>query len=620
MGQKSVGRGKDLYPIIAIAALVFVVFFNSISGEFVYDDKRQVLRNQLIQQPELFTRALTSDVWAFKGDGTTAVSNYWRPTFTAYSIFNYLLFGPDPLGWHLLNVLLHALVSILVFLVLRRLEVDTPMALAIAAIFAVHPVHTESVAWIAGSPDILFGLFILLSIHFFLRYCSTSGRWDFAVSVGSFVLALGAKEVALLCIPVYLLLESRQSNDKKAAARYWPTAVFAAVGGLFFLLRWIVLGEVQRMAPGAASFGSIPLTAPTVLLFYLKQSLFPLVLGPNYPLRPIEALSLWVFAAFLIAVAAMAGLFLLAKKTKVQRIGLALFVLPLIPAFLITSFIPEQIVHDRYLYLPVLGLLMILLPELRKLLRKLAPSHDKPLFIWISIVLLGLFSLKTANYNRVWANELSLWQHSVTVDQSSAFNYMQLGSILYDNGRIEESIDAYNESLNIKTTPRGYLGRARGFISKGKFEEAIKDLKTVAEMPVVEIEAYELYQVYESLAISYVGNKEPEKAIEVLRKAIIRLPIYRAALTEKLAIVLYQSGEREKVRNELESVREQALREMLPESKHIFFRLGLVYLELGEKEKGIEALRTFLKLTANATGKTTLEYRKAASETLQKIN
>src|SRR5690348_14352520 len=90
-----------------IGLIAFVAFARSLGGEFVYDDNRQILMNPLIQQPQLYSKALTSDVWAFKGDGTVSASNYYRPVFVSWLIVNFALFGANPFGWHLLNVLLH---------------------------------------------------------------------------------------------------------------------------------------------------------------------------------------------------------------------------------------------------------------------------------------------------------------------------------------------------------------------------------------------------------------------------------------------------------------------------------------------------------------------------------
>src|SRR5262245_729726 len=135
-----------LYAVIGIVA--FCVFANTLGHGFVYDDNRQIVMNPMIQRSELYGQALTSDVWAFKGGGTLAASNYFRPTFVAWMIVNWSLFDGSPGGWHLTNVLLHVGVCLLLFAFLRRLGCEQFVAAAIAILFAVHPAHVENVAWI----------------------------------------------------------------------------------------------------------------------------------------------------------------------------------------------------------------------------------------------------------------------------------------------------------------------------------------------------------------------------------------------------------------------------------------------------------------------------------------
>src|SRR3954464_1556545 len=137
---------SELGALVAIAVVSFIVFTNVLSGDFVYDDNRQVVRNPLIQEASLYGKALVSDVWAFKASGMGAASNYWRPTFVAWMILNFLVFDLKPFGWHLSNILLHSCVCIVAYLLLRRWNASRSIAFAIVLVFAVHPVHTESVA------------------------------------------------------------------------------------------------------------------------------------------------------------------------------------------------------------------------------------------------------------------------------------------------------------------------------------------------------------------------------------------------------------------------------------------------------------------------------------------
>ena len=104
---------NKLFFLIILAVIAFGVFANTLNGEFIYDDKRQIAQNPLIQNASLFGKAVSSDVWAFKGDGTIAGSNYYRPTFVLWLIFNFQLFGLSAFGWHFTNILLHIGVCLL---------------------------------------------------------------------------------------------------------------------------------------------------------------------------------------------------------------------------------------------------------------------------------------------------------------------------------------------------------------------------------------------------------------------------------------------------------------------------------------------------------------------------
>jgi hypothetical protein len=198
-----VRRRSEFHWALALVAVCILVFANSLGGEFVYDDTRQVTQNTLIQDNRLIWKALTSDVWAFKGDGSVASSNYWRPTFTAWQIINFRLFGLHPFGWHVTNLLLHCGLSLLAFASLRRWEYSAPIAFVIALIFAVHPVRVETVAWISGVPDLLFGLAFLGSLWFARSYAELRRTRSLALSVLLYAVALGAKEIGILCLPIY---------------------------------------------------------------------------------------------------------------------------------------------------------------------------------------------------------------------------------------------------------------------------------------------------------------------------------------------------------------------------------------------------------------------------------
>lgn len=640
MSEATTKNKTDLILIAIIAAVAFGIFANSLTGEFVYDDVRQIVRNPLIQDNNLIGKALSSDVWAFKGDGTYTASNYWRPTFTAFNILSFRLFGVEPFGWHFLNLLLHAGVCVLVFLLLRRWNLSSNLSFIIALIFAVHPVHVESVAWIAGSPDLLFGAAFLGSLWFADKWSAEKkGAVYLIAALVLYALALGAKEVAMLCFPIYFLIFSyrqnvstidesskkKKSSDEQTAIErktsvFNTTLAFGGIAIAYFFIRWAILGRISQPAENAADLFSAILSAPSVFIFYLKQIIFPVTIGTNYPLRAIESFDVFRFALpLVISIAAMILFYLLAKRSFVQKVGLALFILPLLPTMNITAYVPEQIVHDRYLYLPLLGFMLIIFPYLAEILQKKFPEKSEKFLLIIGIVLSVPLAVQTFINNEYWKNEIALWEHNIKVDPTSSFSFSQYGYALLEKEKNAEALEAFNNSLDIRSSAITLMGRARANIFLNNYEEAVWDLKTIVESPDKDLNAYTLYQSYESLALALSQNGKNDRAEAILRDARKRLPLYYAALTEKLAITLYQQNRKAEALKELEEARPQARRELLPESKNIFLRLGMLYGEAGQKDKSREALQEYLKVTNGLNDKESTKNRQIAGNLLKQL-
>jgi hypothetical protein len=609
---------NDLMWLLPALLLGFLVYTNALGGEFVYDDRRQIVRNTLIQDGSQFWRAMTSDVWAFKG-GDQAVSNYWRPSFVSWMILNFKCFGLGTFGWHLANVLLHLAGIALAFALLRRLAVSRPVAAAVALIFAVHPAHSESVAWISGAPDLILCAALLGSIWFvhLLGEKKTPFRWGLALTL--YLVALGAKEIAILYPLIVIALLYRGSRDSHEKGVSWDRILsiawpFAAVAVIYLMVRQSILGTTQQFPEGAASLGEAILTAPAVFTFYLRQLIVPYLIGPSYPLRAVtlENIGVGNFVIPLV-VTIVAGwcMIKMATLSKTARIGLALFLIPLLPAMNIVAFHPEQLVHDRYLYVPLLGFLLLILPVLASLLQRIGGErmvrHSLVVFIFAVIVSVPL-AAQTVSYNRAWTSNLGLWEWGVRSDPNSAFNYQQYGVQLHEAKKLQEAVAAFDRSLAIKPAAATYVARGTTLIDQRKFAEAERDLRQAASKPA---NPYTLYQAYEGLAVSLTQQNKLNEAAAAITEARSRLPHHAAALTEKLAVILYQGGQKNEALRELSAVRAKARTEPLPESRMILYRLGLLNVELGHPEDARGAFREFLSLTQ---GMLTPEIKQARSE------
>ncbi len=232
------------------------------------------------------------------------------------------------------------------------------LAGAIVLIFAVHPVHVESVSWISGSPDLLLGVFLLASLLMVDFYLEKKKSLLFALSLLFYAVALGAKEVAILFpLIVFALTWKEENSSLKGSIKI--SAPFIVLATVYFFLRLLVLGQISQASVDAPGFGSTLLSAPSVFAFYIRQIVFPLWLGPSYSLRPVTFENIG-FVNFILPLVVSAvclyGLVRFGWRSHVGRIGLAVFLL-LLPAMNLTAFVSEQLTHDRYLYLPLLGIL-----------------------------------------------------------------------------------------------------------------------------------------------------------------------------------------------------------------------------------------------------------------------
>jgi tetratricopeptide (TPR) repeat protein len=592
-----------LLPALALSSLVYA---NALRGDFVYDDQLQILRNTLIQDGSQFWRALTSDVWRGFGGGDQTHSNYWRPSFVLWLILNFRCFGFELLGWHLASVFLHLAVITLAFVVLRRFAVSPAIAGAIVLIFAVHPVHCESVAWISGGPDLILGVALLGSLWFvnLLGERKTALRW--ALSIGLYLVALGAKEIAILYPLIVVAVLYRGDRDPGEKSGSWARIVsitwpFVAVGAIYLLTRRSILGTTARFPEDGASLQEAILTAPAVFAFYLRQMVVPFWIGPSYPLRAVTPRNIGIgnfIIPLVVTIVAAWWMIRTAKLSKTARIGLALFLAPLVPVMNIVAFGPEYLVHDRYLYLPLLGFLILLVPAFTSLLQRIEAErigHPSFLIFIVAIIVSVPLGAQTVSYNRAWTSNLALCEWGTRSDPGSADNYQRYGTSLHDAKRLEEAVAAFNRSIEIAPTASTYIVRAAAFIDQHRFAEAERDLRAVTSQK--KVAAYALYRAYRDLAVCLVSQGRTNEGIDAIKQGRIRLPHYAAALTGKLSSILYTAGRKNEALSELNAARPQARTESLPESRLLLYGLGVLNVELGHPEDARDAYLEFLSVT-----------------------
>jgi cytochrome c-type biogenesis protein CcmH/NrfG len=521
-------------------------------------------------------------------------------------IANYRLFGDSPAGWHGFNIVLHSGVCILLLLFLTALGTNRTVAAVIAALFAVHPVHVESVTWISGMPDPLMSLFVVGGLYAYVRFRAklTVIRW-IGISLLLF-LGLASKEVAIAMVPIVLVIEyvlGRQEGSprKKAlgrAALHAIPLVFTVVA--YFLVRASVLGSGAPATFHEARLSNVVLTAPAAIVFYLKQSLWPFGLSPTHSLRMVsmENMALSNFwTPLLIVVAILVGLVWLCRRNRFHWIAVSLFVFPLIPAFDIRLFPPEDIVRDRYLYLPIAGLIMLIVGSLVRF-RETEPAVKPQLKPLVTVLpfIAGLATM-TFLYSSVWLNGVSLWERGVAANPNGSFAWVHLTDSYRRAGRAGAALRAAQSA--IETNPeeaRAYLALGLASSEVADFQQAEMAFRRILDHPEVG------GQAAGQLARILASRGKVDEAVAVLRQAIEVEPGQASTHLVNIAVIYGTNGNMEAALSALKEARPKIDRASPESAVRGIALLGDVYLQLEKPAEAKLAYQQYLDLTAGASG------------------
>lgn len=547
--------GKTPLAIIIILFTSFGVYFNTLSNGFVYDDTFIVVENPWIRDvryiPDIFSRGL----WEFQGE---SAGGFYRPLVHVMYMLTYSVFGLKPWGFHLVNVLLHAAVSVLVFLVaaglLRRgaypltTELFSTPLLA-GVLFAAHPIHTEVVAWVSGVMDLLFTLFFLLSLHFYLRWKEKGGRALYGYSVLSFFLSTLCKEPALVLPAVLVVYEyvfDRERSKSRHPKIYIP---YVAVVALYFIFRLhadVGMGSTE----GGLKFTFIQLLLNILVLFvqYLWKLLVPTNLNVYYAFRPVMSPFSGNAVFAIIFALSFIGLFVAAwKRSKEMVFFLCLVTLPLLPVLYFPA------VHnpfaDRYLYLPSVGFVLILSYSAAWLLAN-SGKMAKVGTVTVIVITILLYSVGTVQRNRVWKNEYTLWSDTAKKSPDKAIPHHNLGKSLESMGRLDEAMDQYRIGLSLPSAPpinsmaHNNLGFA--YKLKGDLEMAIAHYVTAVRLQPTETRART------NLAAAYMETGLLEEAMEQLR-IVVQLRPGDSTAHYNLGVAYEMKGFPEKARKEFDT-------------------------------------------------------------------
>jgi len=419
------------YDLPLLLLVTFLAYFPGLSGNYLnWDDYQYIVNN-----PDVKLLTIENIVNYF----TKAYNNTYVPLSMLSWAVELNLFGYKPMVHLLVNLLLHLGTVWVVFLISKRLFSNSLAPLIIASVFALHPVHVESVSWITERKDVLFGLFFFLSLDQYIRHLDTESKFGphARLALIFYVLALFSKGQAVVLAPVIVLTDIFR-NRFKFSWKYFvsklPWFVFAIIFGLLAIHFQSGFGKDVQVEYQFSVFQRIAIAA-VALIQYLFITLFPYQLNPANPLpNPGVPLPDYYYLSLIILPAIIGFIFFIWKKNKNIGYGLAFFALTLAP-MLDHTCVGIVLFADRFLYVPIFGFGVII----AVLFRGIYNRFGKMPAILILGLLLSFYAIKTNLQSRIWNNLESLSAYSLSLDDNNPLALYLRANGLVDNSKYDSA-------------------------------------------------------------------------------------------------------------------------------------------------------------------------------------
>ncbi|MBI4547980.1 MAG: tetratricopeptide repeat protein [Ignavibacteriae bacterium] len=471
--MRSPSKGLLLVLIIVCIAIVYA---QAVRFEFVtYDDIDLVVQNTtyLSDLSNLFTSFTTHIFSSHRAEGV-----YYRPILMVTYILDYQLWSLNPLGYHLTNIVLHCVTAILVFLLINQIIQNNFLALSTSLLFALHPIQTESVAWVAGRNDVLLGIFIVLMMVFYTRYRASERNRTLYVSLTalSYTLAIFTKESGVFYIfllPLYdmcvLHIPLRQVVSLRSFLKYlW--VVIVLIG--YFLIRLVVFEEflgAERLYGGYIAFWDRILMIPIMVSVHLAFLVFPVHLSVTHPLdQLIWIRQPWVTLAVAFTLLLLVAIWWTWSRDRIFCYGLLWLTVGLLPAL---NIIPVAVpILEHRLYVPMVGFAIALSRGLLLLSESLSKVK---VFRFVTAVVILVLALLSYQRLPVWQNSISLWTDAISKEPMGSRSYLNLAGTYFDLQQYDKTIELLKKYIELKPDDSfGYSKLRQTYYLVGQYEQA----------------------------------------------------------------------------------------------------------------------------------------------------
>ena len=535
-------RRREIIICIFLIAASLVVYWQIINHEFInYDDGLYVTENLHVKAGLTFENIK----WAF----TTCHASNWHPLTWLSHMLDYELYGLNPMGHHWTSLQIHLTNTLLLFFILQYMTGAIWKSAFVAALFAIHPLHVESVAWVSERKDVLSAFFGMLTISAYIMYVKKRNLLRYSLVFIFLSLGLMAKPM-LVTIPFVLLLLD-----------FWPlkrlkltlNQTSGQTSNLLLLIREktpliapvaisAILTLIAQHGSALKTLESFPLQARVANAFisylsYFGKAIWPLGLSVFYP-HPGDSISLWYAsrAALMIAVSLFIAVNT-SKKYPYILVGLLWFLVTLLPVIGIIQ-VGDQAMADRYTYIPLIGIFIAAAWGGSDLLKKWTNKKIVPAILAISVLL--VLTMQSFLQTTHWKNNITLFENAIKVTENNWLAHNNLGVALLGKRELDKAIYHYKKALNIRPDTVGAIKNLGFALSeKGSFKEATQYFsKALVINP-------EDFDAHYKLGCILVKQEKFNEAIRPFAETIRINPDYAPAYYE-IGIILAMKGKLQK--------------------------------------------------------------------------
>ncbi|MGA2680053.1 MAG: tetratricopeptide repeat protein [Sedimentisphaerales bacterium] len=575
-----------VFVVIVALVIATLVAYEPIrhNGFVNYDDNGYIVYNNEVQ---------SGITWESLGQAFTKPHLYmWHPLTTISHMLDYEIFGLNPQGHHLVSVAIHIVNALLLFWVLNNLTGTIWPGAFVAAVFALHPLQAESVAWAAERKTVISGLFWLLTMAAYIHYARKPGFGRYLIVLVVFGLCIMTKPTVITLPLVLLLLDywpldrirwGHQHNDKTRSRPYqksigWLTAEkipLLAISAILGVLTFIT----QKSGQVVISLDRIPLDHRIANAFvsyvkYISKLVWPSDLAVFYPLSHLNLFNTTtVICAFIFILISAISIYI-GRRKKYIAVGWLWFAGTLVPMIGLVQ-AGGQAMANRYMYLSMLGLLIIIALAGKELIA--TQPRLKIIAVVMSVILLSCLLVLTRMQVQHWRNSITLFEYTLSVTKDNASAENSYGCALFNEDRISEAERHFGNALRIDPGFDPALPNlARTYMKEGKYNEAIPVYEELIKRN------YKNAELYYNLAMAFGMQEKYNDSIKYFNKSLELNPS-DPDTHKQLGITLLAAGKTDEAIGQFnESLRIKA------DQSVVYENLGTAYGQLGKYEPAVQ--------------------------------